>query len=431
MAKITETTITQANQDSHNANKGTERGEAALDDSLTQFGAGRSLLLDKNNNLIAGNKTQKAAIKAGLTKMIVVETTGDEVVAVKRMDMDLSSETDKRARQLAYYDNEVQILDYDRDLEQLIADLDNGVDLTGLWNEAELAEMMEQFADGLLGDGGEGDGGIVEDDVPIDKAEELLLKWQCKEGDLWRIGEHRLLCGDCTDKATVARLFGDNEADLTLTDPPYGVSYADKNKFFNEIGKGNHVQTEIENDHMSIDDIKPLWLGAFTNALNSCHDKASFYSFMPQGGDQMMMMMMMISEAGWMPKHELIWLKNNHVLGRTDYSYKHEPILYGWKRNGTHLYYGGFQTSIFEFNKPLKSEFHPTMKPVELVTKLIENSTIANGLVYDPFLGSGTTMVAAQQTGRRCFGLEIAPKYCAVILQRMENLGLTPELSHA
>lgn len=135
-----------------------------------------------------------------------------------------------------------------------------------------------------------------------------------------------------------------------------------------------------------------------------------------------MMMMMSLSDAGWKVRHELIWVKNNHVLGRCDYNYKHEPILYGWKQDGTHKFFGGFQTSVLEFDKPQKSDQHPTTKPVDLIGRLIENSTEPDNLILDTFLGSGTTMVAAHQLHRRCYGLEIDPKYCQVIIDRMHKL---------
>jgi len=139
------------------------------------------------------------------------------------------------------------------------------------------------------------------------------------------------------------------------------------------------------------------------------------------------MMMMMMMGAGIEPRHELIWLKNNHVLGRTDYAYKHEPILYAWKEGG-HKFYGDFQTSVIEVNKPSKSDLHPTMKPVELIVRLIENSSQLREIVYDLFTGSGTTLVACEQTGRIGYGMEIEPKYCAVTLQRLSDMGLTPRL---
>jgi DNA modification methylase len=253
----------------------------------------------------------------------------------------------------------------------------------------------------------------------IDRAAELNEKWGVVTGDLWQIGPHRLLCGDSTKRDDVERVMGGELCELVVTDPPYGVSYADKNKFLNAISPANRVETPIENDHASKEETQAMWKAAFSEAYKYMKPGAVFYCFMPQGGDQMMMMMMMMS-AGIEPRHELIWLKNNHVLGRVDYAYKHEPILYAWKEGG-HKFYGGFQTSILEFPKPQISDLHPTMKPVELIQKLIENSSMIDAIVYEPFAGSGTTLVACQNLGRIARAIEISPAYCAVILERMSQ----------
>jgi DNA modification methylase len=149
---------------------------------------------------------------------------------------------------------------------------------------------------------------------------------------------------------------------------------------------------------------------------------ASFYCFMPQGGDQMMMMMMMM-KSGIEPRHELIWLKNNHVLGRVDYAYIHEPILYAWKKGAGHKFYGGFQTSVLRYSRPNVSKVHPTQKPIKLIQKLIENSSVIGDIVFDPFLGSGTTLLACRKTGRIGLGCEINPDYEAIIRKRsMQNI---------
>jgi DNA modification methylase len=239
-------------------------------------------------------------------------------------------------------------------------------------------------------------------------------------GDLWQLGEHRLLVGDCTVAANVARLMGGALLDLIATDPPYGVSYADKNRFLNVIAPANRIQEPIANDHGKIEDIAhQVWKPAFDTMCAVARAGCVMYCHAPQGGDQMMMMMMMMMEADWPVRHELIWLKNNHVLGRADYAYKHEPILYAWKAGG-HRYYGGFQTSVLEFNKPQKSDLHPTMKPIALVSQLIESSSLAGEVVGDWFLGSGTTIIACERLNRKCYGCEIEPKYADVILRRWE-----------
>ena len=261
----------------------------------------------------------------------------------------------------------------------------------------------------------------------LDRAEKLRREWGVELGQLWTCGAHRVLCGDCTDAEDVARLMLDEQATLVITDPPYGVSYADKNAFLNTIGPANRIETPIVNDHLSKSDMQALWKTAFSLMAIHMAPGAVVYCFMPQGGDQMMMMMMM-EGAGIEPRHELIWVKNNHVLGRVDYAYKHEPILYAWKAGGHH-FYGDFQTSLFEFPKPQKSALHPTTKPVELIARLVENSSLPDEVLYDGFLGAGTTLIAAEQLKRRCRGIEIDSGYVAVTLQRYYNLtGDRPKL---
>lgn len=408
--------------DKSNANKGTDRGRAMVESSLRETGAGRSIVLDKDDRIIAGNKTYEAAEAVGLPVRIV-ETDGTELIAVKRTDLDLDDDTGT-ARRLAYYDNRAGEVGLAWDAEQVLASVQAGMDLSGLWQSDELDELLGELQVG-------GTSGDTEPE--IDRAEELRQKWQVRPGQLWQLGDHRLICGDCTDAATVARVMAGEKADLFLTDPPYGVSYADKNAWLNAVAKGNRIQTPIENDHSDIADIaRDVWLPAFSLALECCCHTASFYLFMPQGGDQMMMMMMMMNDAGWTPRHELIWLKNNHVLGRSDYNYKHEPILYGWKRKGTHHFYGDFQTSVIECKKPQNSDLHPTMKPVELIERLIPNNTQTGAIVYDPFLGSGTTLIACEQLSRRCRAVEISPGYVAVALERWAmSTGKTPVLLDA
>ena len=154
------------------------------------------------------------------------------------------------------------------------------------------------------------------------------------------------------------------------------------------------------------------------NALIVTTDRCSYYLFYAQGGGLGRLFLNTVFESGWNDKHILIWAKNNHVLGRSDYQYKHEPIIYGWKQNGTHKFYGDFCTSILEFPKPTKSDLHPTMKPVELIAFLVTNSSQPKEIVLDTFLGSGTTLIACEQTKRNCYGMELEPLYLDVIVRR-------------
>lgn len=240
-------------------------------------------------------------------------------------------------------------------------------------------------------------------------------------GDVFILGEHRLLCGDSTHREQVERLMNGEKADMVFTDPPYGVSYADKNAFLGTIGKANCVEKRIENDHQTPEEMADLWLKFLEVAHGVTTDKCSYYICSPQGGE-LMMMMMMIPKAGWQLKHMLIWAKNNHVLGRADYNYKHEPILYGWKEKGTHEFYGkGATTTLWEYDKPLKNDLHPTMKPIAIMENALLNSTKSGQMAYDPFLGSGSTLIACEKTNRKCYGMEIDPQYCQVIIDRWEK----------
>ena len=291
-------------------------------------------------------------------------------------------------------------------LKGLMVDLEaEGVDLKWL----DLDELFEG-AEGADGGGSEG----TEEDEPPDVPKKAVSK----RGEIYALGEHRLMCGDATSEADVAQLMEGKKADMVFTDPPYGVSYADKNAFLNAVGRGNRIQTPITKDHETPADMSKFWEQAFRVALSACSEKAVYYSTGPQGGD-LLLLLLALREAGWQLKHMLIWAKNNHVLGRSDYHYKHEPILYGWRKDGTHEFYGGHsETSLWEIDRPHKSDLHPTMKPIKLCGRAIHNSSKEGQIVYDPFLGSGSTLIACEQLGRKCFGLEIDPLYTDVIRKR-------------
>jgi len=230
------------------------------------------------------------------------------------------------------------------------------------------------------------------------------------------------MCGDATKKEDVERVMGGEKAALLLADPPYGVSYAAKNEFLNAIAPGNRIQDPIAGDHQSPEDMSSLWRAAFGVARGVVCDGASYYVTGPQGGD-LLLLLLALRDSGFPLRHMLIWAKNNHVLGRSDYNYKHEPIVYGWVDGAGHKFWGGGgETSLWEIDKPQQSKLHPTMKPVKLFERAIRNSTEADSLIHDPFLGSGTTLIAAEQLGRRCVGLEIEPRYADVVLARWESL---------
>ena len=207
---------------------------------------------------------------------------------------------------------------------------------------------------------------------------------------------------------------------MFCTDPPYGVDYSGKNEFLNKFGKGNHVQKDIENDALDAkESMETLWVPAFSNARACSMENAAYYISSP-GGELMLPVMQSIVKSGWQLKHVLIWLKNNIVLGRCDYNYKHEPILYGW--NNKHKFYGNgeFTCSVWEIDKPVKNDLHPTMKPIKLIANCLPNSTQENDDVLDVFGGSGSTLIACEQLNRNCYMMELDPHYCDVIVKRWE-----------
>lgn len=246
---------------------------------------------------------------------------------------------------------------------------------------------------------------------------------RCRKGDVWRLGEHRLMCGDCLDLGQLKTLMDGEKADMIFTDPPYGVNYADKNVFLNRIGKPMSTPNSIENDNLTPQEMNSFWLSAFNNLAEVTKERMAYYITGPSG-ENLLMLMLAIHNSPFSLKHMLVWDKNVHVLGNCDYNYKHEPILYGWKKKGTHHFYGGgkFKVSVWDINKPLKNDLHPTMKPIELVANCILDATQEGDSIIDVFGGSGTTLIAAEQTGRKCFMMEIDPHYCDVIMARWEKL---------
>ena len=298
---------------------------------------------------------------------------------------------------------------YGKMTKESVLEFAEDIDLN--FDEIALPDTTIDFTDATEPTETEGD-----DEAPeVDEKE----KPNSERGCMYELGNSILMCGDSTSAEDVARLMGGEKADMVFTDPPYNVNYADKNTFLNEADKGNCIQEDIENDHYS-DDMEcgeKLWKPAFSNCYENAKDKCSIYVTMPQGGAHMMMMMM-IKESGWQVKHELIWVKNNHVLGRVDYYYKHEPILYGWKKTHKWVGKGKFDKSVWEIDKPLKSDLHPTMKPIELIENALLNSSNKNDLILDLFGGSGSTLIASEKNGRKARLMEIDPKYCDVIRKR-------------
>ena len=257
------------------------------------------------------------------------------------------------------------------------------------------------------------------DSIEVGSYERAKNKTKIKTADIYKLGKHRLMCGDATNELDVTKLMAGATVDLLLTDPPYGLDYASKNKFLNNLDKGNRVQEPIKNDSQSYEDMKELWVASFSNACDVMKSGASYYINAMQGGD-LLLLLSSLKAAELELKQSLIWVKNNHVLGRSDYNYKHEIILYGWKGSG-HKFYSSFDVSVWNIDKPLKNELHPTMKPIELCSKAILNSSLHENIVLDLFGGSGTTLIACEQLNRVCCMMEIDPVYCQIIIDRWQD----------
>lgn len=264
-------------------------------------------------------------------------------------------------------------------------------------------------------------GGQAKDDEFNEK--EAQIEKKCSKGDIWRLGEHRLMCGDSTDEAAIKRLMDGDKADMVFTDPPYGVSIGDKNAALNSVQKAGRCCKNIENDTLSADELYPILVKAMTNARLSCKEDACYFVTSPQGGELGLMMMMM-KDAGLPVRHMLVWEKNSATfsLGRLDYDYQHEPIFYTWTKKHHNYRKGQYRTTIWKYDKPRKCDLHPTMKPVELVANCLNDATKAGDIALDVFGGSGTTMIACEQLGRRARLMELDPHYCDVILARWEKL---------
>ena len=253
---------------------------------------------------------------------------------------------------------------------------------------------------------------------------------KCKRGDVWVLGDHRLMCGDSISLDDVKKLMGGVKADLVFTDPPYGVSIGSKNEMLNSFQKAGRCTHNIENDTLSADDLRGLIAGAMTNARLSCEPDACYYVTSPQRGDLELMMQEAMRDAGLPVRHILIWRKNvaTFSLGRMDYDYQHEPIFYTWTEKHHNYRKGENRTSVGNYDKPRKCDLHPTMKPVELVANCMKDGTLLGDKVLDLFGGSGTTLIAAEQLGRKCFMMELDPHYCDVIIARWEKLTGKPAI---
>ncbi len=282
--------------------------------------------------------------------------------------------------------------------EALLADLlldlqesDFNLDLTG-FEPPEIDDILSNVHDKKLS----------EDEFDVE--EELKKPTLSRHGDIWQLGKHRVICGDSTKAETYKQLLDDRKANLVVTDPPYNVDVEET------AGK-------ILNDNMSDGDFYQFLLSMFTQVENHMEDDASIYVF--HADTEGLNFRKAFKDAGFYLSGCCIWKKNSLVLGRSPYQWQHEPCLYGWKKKGKHQWFSDRkQTTIWEYDRPKSSKDHPTMKPIQLMAYPIQNSSMRGTIVLDPFLGSGSTLIAADQTGRICYGIELDEKFVDVIVKR-------------
>ncbi|QDU21271.1 DNA modification methylase [Urbifossiella limnaea] len=359
-----------------------DAGVDAVAASLKAFGWQQPVVADEQDVIVVGHTRYKAALKLGLTEVPVHVARGL---------------TPEQARAYRIADNQTATLSAWDDglLAQELAALqavDFDLGLTGFAEDDLLALLADPPAAAVADP----------DAVPEPPAVPVT-----RPGDLWAVGRHRLLCGDATKAADVARVLGGDPADVLLTDPPYNVAY--------EGGTADRLT--IANDDLSPDDFQQFLFSALTAARTHLRPGGGFYVW--HADTFGLSVRRAAAEAGLRVRQCLVWVKPALVLGRQDYQWRHEPCLYGWADGAPHTWLGGrAQTTVLEFDKPARNAEHPTMKPVALFQALLANSCPVGGVVLDPFGGSGTTLVAAEQAGRSARLLEVDPRYCDVILSR-------------
>jgi DNA modification methylase len=301
----------------------------------------------------------------------------------------------------------------------------------------ELNETIElgdiDFTKFLAGYGEEHE--LGNEPAPQAPSKKLLEKWGVKPGDIWVCGNHKIICGSSAEPSIVEAILASEKPTLIFTDPPYGVSIGDKNKAINENGQNGsgRIEHNIDNDNISVPELKAMLLKVFTLCKKHMAEDCSVFVCSPQGGGlgMMMMMMMMMQESCLEVRHIINWIKNSPTfsMGRLDYDYQHEPILFTWGKKHKKIMAGTFKTSLWECDKPRACDLHPTMKPIELYVNAILNHTETNDLVYEPFSGSGTSILACEKTNRRCRAIELDPQYVAVAIDRWSEMtGSKPEL---
>jgi len=366
---------------SYNPRKKLKPGDAEFEkikNSITEFGYVDPIIVNSDMTIIGGHQRWSVLKTLGYTEVdcVVVEIDKTKEKALNIALNKVTGEWNKEL--LADLIKDLQSLDYD-------------VAFTG-FDPPEIDELFNEVHSKET----------KEDDFNVD--EELKAPAISKQGDVWLLGRHRLICGDSTKAEVYDTLLEGKKVNLVVTDPPYNVAY-------------EGTAGTIQNDNMADKDFYNFLLSAYKNMVNAMADDASIYVF--HADTEGLNFRKAFEDAGLYLSGVCIWAKQSLVLGRSPYQWKHEPVLFGWKKNGKHKWYADRkQSTIWNFDRPKKSELHPTMKPIALIAYPILNSSMTNGLVLDPFGGSGSTLIACEQTNRTCYTIELDEKYADVIVKR-------------
>lgn len=360
-----------------------------LRSSLREFGFINPVIIDDKFNVVAGHGRIAAAQAEGIKEIPCVY-------------VDYLTEAQKKAYILA--DNRMA-MDAGWDEEMLrveleaLQDMAFDLSMTG-FNDKELADLFKTEEE------------VEDDDFDLDAALEKAAF--VKKGDIWTVGRHRLMCGDATSGEDVTKLMDGKKANIIVTDPPYGVSFKSSDGL------------SIQNDALKGDEFYQFLLQAFKNMADNLTKGGAAYVF--HADTEGLNFRKAFIDAGFHLAGCCIWVKNSLVLGRSDYQWQHEPVLYGFLQNGNHPWYSDRkQTTIWNFDKPKRNKNHPTSKPLDLLGYPIQNSSQANGIVIDTFGGSGSTLMACEQTNRICYMMELDEKYASVILRRYVEDGGNPD----
>jgi len=402
------TSINDLQNDHKNARKRTDRSSKLIKESLQKFGAARSIVIDENNRILAGNGTIAGAKAAGIKNLKVIETDGNEIIAVKRTGLSEDEKVglalaDNRTSDLSEWDiNMLEELSQEHDLEPWF---DND-DLKELLGETEVLP-----SEGLTDP----------DDVPEVPEEPVT-----KEGDLYILGNHRLLCGDSTNIQHVDKLINGKKVDMVFTDPPYGINFTGQSSQLNNTSKdgkrifgyksANTKFELIKNDALQNDNLYDF-CDSFCKTIFLCKP-SSWYICFSQLDLDLLLSAMRKNNLKW--KSLIAWVKNQATFSNKDYKLRYEPIVYG--QTGGCFYGERYkQQDVWEFQRTLKNDLHPTMKPILLIENALKNSSQENEVIFDLFGGSGSTLIAAERTNRHAYLMELDPKYCDVIVKRWED----------